>query len=452
MLTFTQPTSSPTGRNRRDFLKVGALGLTGLGLADLLRGRAMAAEGGRPMKKKSVILLFLEGGASQLETFDPKPDAPSGIRSPLGAIPTRLPGLQFGSLFPKMAQLTSKMAVVHSFTHSDGDHGGAAHWVKTGHPWPPPFFGQSGLRIPQLVPSIGSVVARAKGPIHPREGVPTYVSMRSVNGYEGDDAAWLGLAHNPFRLGKIGSNPMLADMTVKLPRERLDDRVALRQKLDALQRIGESTGMTASMDDFEKQAVSVVLGKSRQAFDLSREDAGLRERYGPGLGQDILLARRLCEAGVGFVTVNNSIDSKDIDGWDHHKDIVSSCQIMCPLVDHAVSVFIEDLFARGLDKDVLLIITGEFGRTPRFNDKGGRDHWGAVSPLILVGGGLRMGQVIGKSDAHAAYPQDRPVTPQDLMATCFHVLGIDQRLEVTDRLGRPIPMIYSGGQPIPELI
>jgi uncharacterized protein (DUF1501 family) len=125
---------------------------------------------------------------------------------------------------------------------------------------------------------------------------------------------------------------------------------------------------------------------------------------------------------------------------------------MCPLVDHAVSVFIEDLFARGLDKDVLLIITGEFGRTPRLNAKGGRDHWAAVSPLILVGGGLRMGQVIGKSDAHAAYPQDRPVTPQDLMATCFRVLGIDQRLEVTDRLGRPIPMIYSGGQPIPELI
>ena len=445
--------SSPSqcdGHSRRQFLKIGGLGITGLTLADLLRARAVAAENGKPIHNKSVVLLFLEGGASQFETFDPKPAAPAEIRSPLGSIPTRLPGLQFGSLFPRLAQLADKMAIVHSFTHSDGDHGGAAHWVKTGHPWPPPFFGQSGVRVAQFSPSIGSVVARARGPVHPRKGVPTYVGMRTIPGYEGDEAAWLGQSCGPFRVG-TGGNTMLANMTLNVPRERLTDRLTLQRRFDNLDRSLTANGAMDAMDDFQNQAIRMVVGQARQAFDLSREASRVRGRYGSGLGQELLLARRLCEAGVGFVTINNSTNG-NIDGWDHHKDIVPSCKFLCPPVDHAVSVFIEDLIARGLDQDVLLIITGEFGRTPRLNAKAGRDHWAPLNPLILVGGGLRMGQVIGASDSQGAYPRARPITPQDLMATCFHVLGIDQQLQYTLPTGRPTSMIYADGQPISELL
>ena len=349
----------------------------------------------------------------------------------------------------KLAGLADKMTIVRSFTHDDGDHGGAAHWVKTGHPWPPQFFGKSGLRIPQTSPSMGSVISRARGPVHPQAGVPTYVCMRTIPGYEGDDAAWLGQASTPFRLG-TASNTMLADMSLTLPRERLADRRALLNSLDRLQLRHDTSGAMRGMESLQGQAVSVILGQAKPAFDLSREDAQLRERYGPGLGQELLLARRLCEAGVGFVTINNST-SGDIDGWDHHKNIFRSCQLMCPLVDHAVSVFIEDLYARGLDQEVLLIITGEFGRTPRINKDAGRDHWAPLNPLLLVGGGLKMGQVIGASDTKGAFPTARPISPQDLMATCFRVLGIDQKLQYVNPGGQPISMIYGNGQPIEEL-
>lgn len=450
MLHLTENSRSSGRPVRREFLRVGGMSLLGLTLADLPRVRAAAAENDLHAKKMSIVLLFLEGGASQLETFDPKPHAPSEYRGALGSIPTRLAGVEFGGLFPKLAQVADKMTVVRSFTHGDGDHGGAAHWVKTGHPWPPQFFGKSGLRIPQTSPSMGSVIARARGPVHPQAGVPTYVCMRTIPGYEGDDAAWLGQASAPFRLG-TASNTMLADMSLTLSRDRLDDRRALLHSLDRLDRRCDANARMLGMDSFQDQAVSVILGQARQAFDVSLEAPRLREEYGPGLGQEMLLARRLCEAGVGFVTINNST-SGEIDGWDHHKNIFPSCQLMCPLVDHAVSVFIKDLYARGLDQEVLLIITGEFGRTPRINKDAGRDHWAPLNPLVLVGGGLKMGQVIGASDAKAAFPTARPVAPQDLMATCFHVLGIDQRLHYVNPAGQPVSMIHGNGMPIEELL
>ena len=437
-------------RSRRDFLRVGTLGLTGLTLADLLRARAVGSEQSTPTKKTSVILLFLEGGASQFETFDPKNEAPVEIRSPLGSIPTRLPGVEFGSLFPQMAQVADRLAIVRSFTHSDGDHGGAAHWVKTGHPWPPEFFGKSGLRIKQLTPSIGSVVARARGPVHLQAGVPTYLNMRTIPGYEGDNAAWLGPANEPFQVG-TGNNSLLADMTLTIPRDRLSDRLTLMRSLDRLERSHDQRSPWRGIDEFQDQATRVITGHARQAFDLTREEPRLRERYGPGLGQELLLARRLCEAGVGFVTINNSTGG-DIDGWDHHKKIIPSCEFLCPPLDRAVSAFIDDVCERGLDEQVLLIITGEFGRTPRLNKEAGRDHWAPINPLILAGGGLRMGQVIGASDSHGAYPRERPILPEDLMATCFHVLGIDQDLQYVHPSGRPISMIHQDGKPIKELL
>ena len=450
MLLVHETCDSAMRCGRREVLRVGGLSLMGLTLADLLKARAAVAESGRPAKKTSIVMLFLEGGASQFETFDPKPNAPSEYRGSLGSIPTSLPGVEFGGLFPKLARCADKMTIVRSFTHEDGDHGGAAHWVKTGHPWPPQFFGKSGLRIPQTSPSIGSAISRALGPVHFQTGVPTYVCMRTIPGYEGDEAAWLGQASAPFRLG-TASNAMLADMSLTLPRERLDDRRSLLNAIDRLDRRYDASGMMRGMDSFQEQAARVILGQAKQAFDLSKEDVRLRDQYGPGLGQELLLARRLCEAGVGFVTINNST-SGDIDGWDHHKNIFPSCQLMCPLVDHAVSVFIEDLYARGLDNDVLLIITGEFGRTPRINKDAGRDHWAPLNPLVLVGGGLKMGQVIGASDSQGAFPISRPVSPQDLMATCFHVLGIDQTLHYVNPAGQPISMIYGSGKPMGELL
>ena len=437
-------------RSRRDVLEIGTLGLTGMTLADLLRARAHGTEQSTPTRKTSVILLFLEGGASQYETFDPKNEAPVEIRSPLDSISTRLPGVQFCSLFPQMAQVADRLAIVRSFTHSDGDHGGAAHWVKTGHPWPPPFFGTSGLRIKQLTPSIGSVVARARGPVHREAGVPTYLNMRTIPGYEGDNAAWLGPAAEPFHVG-TGNSTLMANMTLAIPRDRLTDRLTLMRSLDRLEQSHDQNSAWGGVDEFQDQALRVITGHARQAFDLTREEPRLRERYGPGLGQELLLARRLCEAGVGFVTINNSTSGK-IDGWDHHIDIIPSCQFLCPPLDQAVSAFIDDVRERGLDEEILLVITGEFGRTPRMNKNAGRDHWAPINPLILAGGGLKMGQTIGASDSHGAYPRERPILPEDLMATCFHVLGIEQDLQYVHPSGRPISMIHGDGRPIMELL
>jgi uncharacterized protein (DUF1501 family) len=437
------------GSSRRDFLKIGTLGLCGLTLADLLRARA--AEGKATTKRvPSVVLLFLDGGASHIETFDPKMTAPQEYRSLFGAVKTSLPGVEFGGLLPKMAALANKMAIVRSFTHKDGDHGGATHWVKTGYSWPAQFLGKAPI-IPQQNPSMGSAVARALGAIHPATGVPRYVRVLSNHGgYPGDDAAWLGQAFAPFRCGVSGGreNPMLKNMSLKVASERLDDRRTLLKAFDQIDRTIDKSDLMKGMDGFQRQAVDVVLGKAKEAFDLSREDDRTREKYGPGLGQEMLLARRLCEAGAGFVTLNNGY-------WDHHDGIIPGCEKLCPQLDHAVAAFWDDVQARGLEKDILLIITGEFGRSPRVGNysnrkSAGRDHWAGLNTLVFMGGGLKAGQVIGESDDRAGYPRSRAIWPQDLMATIFQVVGIDLKVQYVHPSGRPISMIEEG-QPIEEL-
>jgi uncharacterized protein (DUF1501 family) len=439
------------GSSRRDFLKVGTLGLFGgLTLPQLLRQRAAAAEAGKSVKKTpAVVLLFLDGGASQFETFDPKMDAPQEYRCLFGSTKTPLAGIEFCSLLPKVSKLADKMAIVKSFTHKDGDHGGATHWVKTGYPWPPEFFGKAPV-IPQQSPSIGSVVARAKGPINPDTGVPRYVRVLSNHGgYPGDDAVWLGQANAPFRVGLKGSNnAMLNNMGLKIARDRLNDRRELLRALDQMDRTIDQSGVAKGMDSFDQQALNVVLGKGKEAFDLSREDEKTKERYGPGLGQEMLLARRLCEAGAGFITLNHGY-------WDHHSGIIPGCRKLCPEMDHAVDAFVEDMYNRGLEKDILLIITCEFGRTPRVGNYGkekdaGRDHWAGLNPLAFIGGGLKVGQIIGESDDRGGYPKSRAISPQDLMATILQVLDIDQKLQFTHPSGRPISII-SDGTPIDEL-
>jgi uncharacterized protein (DUF1501 family) len=439
------------GTSRREFMQVGTLGLFGLTLPQLLRARAAAAEAGKAKKNVSIVLLFLDGGASQFETFDPKMEAPQEYRSLFGSTQTTLPGHDFCALLPKMAKLTDKMAVVKSFTHKDNDHGGATHWVKTGYPWPPEFFGKAGS-IPQQNPSIGSMIARTLGPINKQTGVPTYCRVLSNHGgYAGDDAVWLGQENNPFRVradSKGQNNPMLANMGLKIGPERLGDRASLLQALDTFDRTLDKSGLMNGIDGFQQQAINVLTGKAKEAFDLSLEPEKVREKYGPGLGQEMLLARRLCEAGAGFVTLNNGY-------WDHHGGIIPGCRSLCPPLDHAVNAFVEDVWERGQQNDILLIITGEFGRTPRVGNYGkekeaGRDHWAGLNPLAFMGGGLKMAQVIGESDDRGGYPKSRAIWPQDFMATIFQVLGMDLGLQFMHPSGRPTYMIEDG-KPIEEL-
>ncbi|MCS6852013.1 MAG: DUF1501 domain-containing protein [Gemmataceae bacterium] len=420
------------GQTRRDFLKVGALGLGGLTLPGLLRAGAAAKAAGQPTKSTSVVWLWLGGGPTHVETFDPKMDAPVEFRSTVGAVDTNVPGIQIGGVFPKIAQVADKMAFIRSFAHSNSGHGGGTHWVMTGYNFPPADNG--GLPIK---PGHGAILARYRGPNNPQTGLPTYVRL---GGILGDGPAWLGAPYAPF---DVAGNAR-RNMNLQITLERLAERRSLLKAFDTLNREIDRTGLLEGLDSFETQAFDLILSKARDVFDVNQEDAKTREAYGPGLGQQLLLARRLCEAGVGFVTVQYG-------GWDMHGQIVNGLKNRAPQLDHAVATFVRDVADRGLDQNILLVITGEFGRTPRINRNAGRDHWAPLSTLAFAGGGLRMGQVVGESTAKAEVPKSKPISPQDLMATVFHVLGLPLDLHFTDPSGRPTPMI-DGGKPIAELL
>jgi hypothetical protein len=420
------------GATRRDFLKVGALGLGALTLPGLLRARAAQAAAGKPTKNTSVVWLWLGGGPTHIETFDPKMSAPAEFRSAVGAVKTNLPGVEIGGVFPKVAQLADKMAFVRSFAHRNSGHGGGTHWVMTGYDFPPADNGQAPIK-----PGLGSILARHRGPNNSQTGLPTYVRL---SGILGDGPAWLGSAYAPFDTGGSAQS----NMNLKVALDRLSERRSLLKTFDSFDRAVDRSGLASGLDSFEGQAFDLILSRARETFDVSREDPRLRDRYGKGLGQQMLLARRLCEAGVGFVTIH-------FGGWDMHGGIANAMKQLGPQVDRAVAAFVEDTHARGLDQEILLVITGEFGRTPRINGGAGRDHWAPLSTLALAGGGLKMGQVVGESTAKAEVPKTTPITPQDLMATVFHVLGVPQDLHYKDQSGRPTPMI-DGGKPIAELV
>ncbi len=420
------------GSTRRDFLKVGALGLGGLMLPDLLRARAADRAVGKPTKNTSVVWLWLGGGPTQIETFDPKPSAPMEFRSTVGEVKTTIPGVEFGGVFQEMAQQADKLAVVRSFAHTNSGHGGGTHWVMTGYNFPPADNGQA-----QIKPGLGSILARYRGANNGKTGLPTYMRM---NGIQGDGPAWLGSTYSPFDTGGNART----NMNLKITLDNLAERRSLLKTFDTLDRNIDRSGLAHGLDDFEKQAFDLVLSRARETFDITREDPRIRDRYGKGLGEQLLMARRLCEAGVGFVTINHG-------GWDMHGNIAQEMKRTAVPLDHAVAAFLEDTTNRGVDQDILLVITGEFGRTPRINSGAGRDHWAPLSTLALAGGGLKMGQVVGESTAKAETPKTTPITPQDLMATVFHVLGVPQDLQYTDPTGRPTKMV-DGGKPIAELI
>jgi uncharacterized protein (DUF1501 family) len=436
---------------RRSLLRAGILGLGGLGLPELLRARARA--GGSPGDDLSVILVWLDGGPPQHETYDPKPDAPAEFRGPLKAIASAVPGIQVSELLPRHAALMDRLAIIRSMHHDNGDHFAAAHWMLTG------YLGSNAVNLPPQYPSAGSIIAKVKGAKRP--GMPAYVGLPNthsvglVPGYHG--AAYLGVAYNPFSADGDPNSDGYAVPNLALPAgvdaARFDDRRGLLASFDGARREADSTGLMDGLDRFTQDAYAMVTGPAaRAAFDITREDPRLRDRYGRHQwGQSALLARRLVEAGVRFVTLTYS-------GWDWHSSLETGMKSVLPVLDAAVGTLVEDLIDRGLYDTTMVIVMGEFGRTPRMNTGGvpgadpvpGRDHWGNVMSVLIGGGGFRGGQTIGASNSKGEVPVARPLAPQDLLVTLYHRLGIASELSFSNLSGRPVT-VGSTGRVIGEL-
>jgi uncharacterized protein (DUF1501 family) len=426
------------GASRRSFLRVGVLGLAGLALPDVLRLRAQARGLGRPAKDTAVIQVFLGGGMTHIDTYDLKPDAPREFRGEFQPIATNVPGVSLCELFPRQARALDKMAVIRSLHHTTADHNSGQHWVMTGFPASQPSQATNDR------PSVGSVAARLRGAGGP--GVPPYVAIPNAPTFA--HAAYLGPGYNPFSLGGDPTRDVKVrdlDPPRGLSLERLSDRRYLLAQLDRIDRLRDDSGAMEGVDRFTAEAYEMITGPAaRRAFDLSREDPRLRDRYGrTRVGQGCLLARRLVEAGVTFVTVSEG-------GWDHHGQVFRNCRRQLPPFDAAVATLVEDLFVRGLSEKVLVLVWGEFGRTPRVNGGSGRDHWPGSMSALVAGGGLKMGQVVGASTRKAERPTERPLRPEDLLHTVYDVLGIDPNEEFLNEAGRPMAVL-NVGHPIAEL-
>lgn len=456
MLGFHDPSRKAVGISRRSVLKAGFLGLAGLSLADLFRLRA---HGSASTNDKAVILIWLDGGPSQLETYDPKPDAPAEYRGPYQAIQTKVPGIQLCEMLPHHARHADVLSFVRSIHHDNGDHFAGAHWMLTGR------FGSSAANLEQKYPSVGSYISRLRGPNRP--GLPAYVGLPAAQsiylfpGYQG--AAYLGPAYNPFDVDRvqkylgatanvrIGSPKWLSGFDRSVAR-RLQGQRDLLSSFDALRRDLDQSGTMQAMDRYQQQALDMILGgQAREAFDVDKEDPKIADRYGQGpWGRYALMARRLVEAGVTFVTV-------DMPHWDDHSNIKVGHGNKLPHLDQAVGGLLDDLKERNLLDRVLVVVMGEFGRTPRLNQGQpgiaipGRDHWGNAISVALAGGGLRGGQVVGRTNAKAEFPVERPLKPADILATVYHVLGIDPTTHFKDHTGRPVP-ILDEGKAIEELV
>ena len=438
------------GVTRRSFLQAGALGVGGLALADLLRLRAsgLASDAGR----RSVILFWLSGGPGQMETWDPKPDAPSGFRGPMGSIATSLPGVRVGELMPETARLMDRVALIRSVNHGSGDHTKGNHWMLTG--FEGPAFNAPDNQI-QRRPAMGSAVARLKGSGRP--GLPAYVAVPNLRG--GTDnlfhyAAYLGGSANPFVVESDPNDEKYQVKNLVLPKGmtlgRLETRRRALEAMDGLRHQADTK--LKDLDAYQRRALELLTNTtSAAALDVSSEPAAVRDRYGRHtFGQSALVARRLVEAGTPFVTVNCV-------PWDHHgtapqMKTEEGAKKLIPPLDRAIGALIDDLIARGLYDSTLVVAMGEFGRTPRVNADAGRDHWGHAFSLMMACGSMKMGQVIGRTGARGEHVIDRPITPQDVAATIYHHLGIDARaITFEDRTGRPTYLIEQG-EPIRELV
>lgn len=445
------------GFSRRNFVQAGVLGLGGLTLPQFLAGRSeAAARSGIRFDPKcagtSVILLWMSGGPGHHETWDPKPEAVSQFRGPFGAISTSVPGVHFSETLPESAKVMDQLAILRSVRHGSGDHTKGNHWMLTG--FEGPDFNKPDNTI-QRRPSLGSAVAAVRGPNVP--GMPAYAAAPHLRG--GTDnlfhyATYLGGAANPF---VVNSNPNAADYRVRdlslasnLTFDRLRDRRSLLSTFDAQRR--ELDVPMQDLDANYQTAFDLLTGSQvRDAFDINAEPATIRDKYGRHeFGQSALLARRLVERGVTFVTVNTQ-------PWDHHGTAnryatAEGAKLLLPPFDRAFAALIRDLIDRGLYEKTLVVAMGEFGRTPRMNDAAGRDHWGHTFSVLMGGGRLPRGIVVGASDAHGAYVAERPLSPEDVAATIYHHLGIDgQHTTFPDRSGRPMHLVETG-EPIRELV
>jgi hypothetical protein len=434
---------------RRSFVQAGLLGVGGLGLADLFREQSLA--GSIRKNNRKVILFWLSGGPGHMETWDPKPQAQSQFRGPFGAISTNVPGVQFGELMPEQAKRMDRMAIIRSVNHGSGDHTKGNHWMLTG--FEGPAFNAPDNTV-QKRPAIGSAIARIRGASKP--GMPPYVAVPNLRG--GTDnlfhyAAYLGGYSNPF---VVDSDPNLKDYQVrnlKLPSglslNRLEDRRQVVRTMDTLRADGDRH--YSDLDAYQQRAFDMLTGKQvSAAFDINAEPTSLRDKYGRHtFGQSALLARRIIEAGTPFVTVNCV-------PWDHHGTAPQlkteeGAKKLIPPLDMAISALLDDLIDRGLFESTLVVAMGEFGRTPRMNKDAGRDHWGNTFSVMMACGGMKMGQVIGRSSARGEYVTDRPVSPQDVAATIYQHLGIDGRTtSFEDKTGRPT-LLIENGKPIHEL-
>jgi uncharacterized protein (DUF1501 family) len=438
---------NPMGR--RTFLKVGGLGLAGFGLPQLLRAEA-GRQAGRKATARSVILLFQFGGPSHLDTFDPKPDAPREIRGEFAVIPTKVPGIRVTEHLPRLARLADRYALIRSVHHNRSAHNSGAYYSLTGRE--PLIDIVTANASATDFPHPGSVVAYltpGTGKVPPFVSLPTMIADGPFR-TPGEFAGLLGKMYDPlWVLGNPNARDFDAtDFTLpaEVNAERVEDRRAILHELDERSRLADKTAAVQGLNAYRARAMDLLTSPAtKQAFALHEEPTAVRDRYGrTTYGQSILLARRLVEAGVRFVTVYYS---PGIGGWDTHKDnFLTLKDSRLPQTDQSVSALLEDLDARGLLGETLVYWTGDFGRTPKINKDAGRDHWPRCQTVLMAGGGVRGGQVYGASDPDGAYPADKPLRPDDVTATIFHALGFDPTTTIQDQLNRPLPI--SAGRPI----
>ncbi|HEV3202743.1 MAG TPA: DUF1501 domain-containing protein [Gemmataceae bacterium] len=420
------------GVNRRDFLKAGTLGILGLNLPTYLRHMVLAAEAGQKADK-SAVFIFLGGGQSHLDTWDLKPNGPDNVRGEFKPIPTNVPGMEISEHLPCMAKQADKYAIVRSVTHNLAAHAPGQMFLRTGN-----------RPLPSLqYPGYGSVVTREHkaGP-----GVPPYVALpiSSTNG-GAETAGYLGVAYNPFIVtddpNKENFNVRALALPQGLSMERIEARRGLLNGLDtAFRQADVKSQDLAGMDKFYQQAYEILSSpKARQAFDISKEPATIRDKYGRNpFGQACLLARRLIEAGVRFVSL-------DFGGWDNHQKIFDRLKTaLLPKLDQGLAGLLEELEARGLLPKTAVMMTGEFGRTPKINGNGGRDHWARAMSIVMAGAGIKGGQVIGQTNDKGEEPAEDPLKPEDVAASFYHALDIDPHMEYHTPTGRPVHIVRDG--------
>ena len=417
------------GVSRRDFLRIGALAPLGLSLADLLSHKALA--GAAAPRAKSVLLVFLGGGISHHDTFDLKPGAVEEIRGKYKGIPSSVPGLHVGELLPRMAKVMDKVCLVRSGTHENDHHETATNWVLSGRFGSP--FGD--------FPSMGAVVAHETG----FSGlVPPYVAVprNPAFTWELGKSAWLGGRYESFKCGDPNAKEFkVRDLSpsAALSAHSVDRRRTLLEAVDNLSARVKGNDQIATYDEFQQKAAEMVLAPTAQAaFDISKESEKQRDEYGrTEFGQSCLMARRLIQGGVKFVTVN-------FGGWDHHAKIFENLDKKLPVFDQGLAALIADLDRSGLMKETLLLVMGEFGRTPKVNKDAGRDHWGRAGSMIFAGAGVTPGKIIGATDRDGAFVTERPVRPADVACTVYEALGINPRKDLHTPEGRPVAILDQG--------